>query len=133
MEFQKDGKGFRMTIDEKISHIVDRIKNYENGNVELFEDVESLVDIEYSTLFFVCVSYLNSKNKVIARKIIKDIPTIGLKYINLLRGGFVQTGENWCIRDKNDENLKYCEKFMNGDFNVDIKNNETVKEYVGDK
>jgi hypothetical protein len=122
-----------MTIDEKISHIVDRIKNYENGNVETFEDVESLVDIEYSTLFFVCMSYINSKNKFIARKIINDIPTIGQRYINLLRGDFVQTGENWFARDKNDENLKYCEKFMNGDFNANVENNGAVKEYVSDK
>ena len=120
-----------MTTDEKISHIIERIEQYDQNGIDTFSDVESLDDIEYSILFFQCISYLHKQNKSISSKIINTLPSITKQFIKCMRGHFIRKGENWFSREVEGSNVEYLKKYTNGYFENDVKNNKLVMEYVG--
>lgn len=104
--FNNDWPTLKLSFQEKIQHVIDRLSLYETGNVDKFEDIDKTIDVEYLKIFFDIVSLLSHHNYNIPRKIIHFNRSIGSLYIDLVRIGVVVVE----FRILNDEQTEFVLK-----------------------
>lgn len=106
-----------MTIDEKITDIVNRIERFDKmpytkeciDSADNFEDVENLEDEEYSFLMFTVFRLLKYNNVV--RKIVVNRKKIGLGILDKIKQEQFPSARLFAIDDKNTPSILNNEAF----------------------
>ncbi len=105
----------KLSFQEKIQHVIDRLSLYESGNVDKFEDINQTIDIEYLKIFFHILSLLSHHNYVVPRKIIHFNKHIGSLYLDLFRIGVVVNIVRILNNEQTEFVLKSTQSFKRSD------------------